>query len=116
MPNQPTERNLFNNDHSAGKGDKERSSKWRENYEDIDWGILNPSGFRKEGVKQVKTYGPSPAVCGLCLGSGRLVGKGYAVRGTIVRCPQCSDGGLILPAATGIPPMGCLPDDGGSPQ
>jgi hypothetical protein len=60
MPNMPTERNLFNADHSAGKGDKERSSAWRENYPAIEWGN-GVEGFRAEGQKQVKRYGASIA-------------------------------------------------------
>jgi len=46
-------RDLFN----AGKGDKERSSKWRENMDDIDWHRDEPDGFRRAGaVKLVKYY------------------------------------------------------------
>jgi len=53
----PTERGLLN--HTAGKGDKERSSKWRENYQEINWGA-GPEGFTPDGAKQVKTYRESP--------------------------------------------------------
>jgi len=53
----PTERGLLN--HTAGKGDKERSSKWRENYQDINWGD-EPRGFIPDGAKQVKMYRESP--------------------------------------------------------
>lgn len=60
MPNMPTERNLFNVDHGSGKGDKERSSAWRENYPAIEWGN-GPEGFECQGAKQIKRYGASAA-------------------------------------------------------
>jgi hypothetical protein len=41
----------------AGKGDKERSTDWRKNYDDIDW----PTGGRGE-KKFHKVYGPTPQV------------------------------------------------------
>ena len=71
MPNMPTERGLLN--HGSGKGDKERSSKWRANYGEIDWGILNAPGFIQRGVKQVKRYG-GPAVYAwvICPAHGRM--------------------------------------------
>jgi hypothetical protein len=56
LPTAQPERNLFNNDHGAGKGDKERGSKWRENYPAIEWGIFRPD-MERRGVKQVKRYG-----------------------------------------------------------
>lgn len=66
MPNMPTERNLFNADHGAGKGDKERSSSWRNNYDSIDWGVVAADGFVAEGAKQVKRYGTSQPVRPSC--------------------------------------------------
>jgi hypothetical protein len=56
--NQATERNLFNNDHPAGKGDKERSPGWRGNYQEIDFHRDQPDGFSRRGNKQVKVYAP----------------------------------------------------------
>ena len=67
----PTERGLLN--HGAGKGDKERSSKWRENYGEIYWGILNPPGFIQRGTKQVKRYGGPKAYAWVkCPAHGRM--------------------------------------------
>lgn len=57
-----TERNLFNADHGAGKGDKERSSKWRANYADIDWGILAMQFDEQKGGRLIKKY-PTLAKC-----------------------------------------------------
>lgn len=39
----------------AGKGDSERSSKWRDNYPDINWPGVE--GLVKRGAKLVKVYG-----------------------------------------------------------
>lgn len=45
----------------AGKGSAERSSKWREHYNDIDWGVIDCFAFdpsvRRDGQKLVKRYG-----------------------------------------------------------
>jgi hypothetical protein len=44
--------------HSAGKGDKERSPGWRANYSGIDFHRSEaPDGFARRGNKQVKLYG-----------------------------------------------------------
>jgi hypothetical protein len=43
-------------DHGAGKGDKERSSRWREGYNDINWPGV--TGLVREGSKLVKRYHP----------------------------------------------------------
>lgn len=53
IPVAESERNLFNNDHGAGKGDKERSSKWRDNYSEIVWPGVE---MERRGAKLCKRY------------------------------------------------------------
>lgn len=47
----------------AGKGDAPRtnlgSKQWREGYDGIDWSG-SVTGFRREGNRLVKSYGPRP--------------------------------------------------------
>lgn len=54
-----TDRNLFNADHGAGKGDKPRSkfdTNWSERFDAIRWKKSN-EGFVRRGHKQTKRYG-----------------------------------------------------------
>jgi hypothetical protein len=45
--------------HTNGKGDKERSPGWRNNYPDINFHRgEKPDGFARRGVRQVKCYTP----------------------------------------------------------
>lgn len=47
----------------AGKGDKDRSPGWRDHYDEIDWGVIDPfiaDGTYKiirKGGKVIKKYG-----------------------------------------------------------
>lgn len=41
--------------HGAGKGGVERSTKWREKYSEIQWGVFIV-GMKRVGQKQVKKY------------------------------------------------------------
>lgn len=50
---------LFNNQHGAGKGDKDRSPGWRDNYEEINWPKSN-DGFHTVGGIQRKVYRSVP--------------------------------------------------------
>ena len=43
--------------HSAGKGDKERSPGWRRNYDEIDFHRSTRDGFARRGNRLVKAYG-----------------------------------------------------------
>jgi len=44
--------------HSAGKGDKERSPGWRRNYDEIDFHRSEATdGFARRGNRLVKAYG-----------------------------------------------------------
>lgn len=43
--------------HEAGKGDTERSTAWRKNYSDIQWGAYIV-GMKRVGQKLVKKYEP----------------------------------------------------------
>ena len=46
-------------DTGAGKGDKDRSPGWRDNYDEVNWGKREPSeidGFIRKGNKQIKYY------------------------------------------------------------
>ena len=53
----PTERGLLSA-HGCGKGDKERSSKWRANYAEVNW--TGVTGFVRDGARFVKRYGTAP--------------------------------------------------------
>lgn len=46
--------------HTAGKGDKERSPGWRKNYEEINFPPA--TGFARRGNRLVKAYGGRKAV------------------------------------------------------
>lgn len=95
MPNMPTERGLLDA-HGAGKGDKERSSSWRKNYDEIDWSG-SVSGFTKQGVKQVKVYGaPEARGIVLCPAHGAVAlsfsewqRQVYVDRLDTFICPKC---------------------------
>ncbi len=51
LPTAQPDRSLFN--HGPGKGDKERSSGWRANYDEINWTGV---GMVRRGTKLVKRY------------------------------------------------------------
>lgn len=57
-PSSPAGNRSFGLDHGSGKGDKERSSNWRDNFGEIhkDW-PKSDLGFVKRGNKLVKRYG-----------------------------------------------------------
>lgn len=59
LPTAQPDRSLFN--HGPGKGDKERSSGWRANYDEINWTGV---GMVRRGVKQIKSYRVRPACQG----------------------------------------------------
>jgi len=48
--------------HTNGKGSVERSTRWRENYNDIDWRKNDPDGFKQYRTGKRKVYRrPLPA-------------------------------------------------------
>lgn len=96
----PAKRDMLDS-HGAGKGDADRSPKWREHYDEVEWGQkykgLNQPGFESIGPGRIrKTYGPVVSrpedqpdwrkPCDACNGSGQeRVGVAMA------ECPACSD-------------------------
>ena len=47
--------------HGAGKGDADRSPRWRDHYDEVAW-PKSDDGFTRTGNRQVKRYGTAEPV------------------------------------------------------